>query len=753
MNSAVRKNTYKYLIALAAVLAAATLTLLVPALGDGGMYFLFLTAIIFAALYGDWRAGSFAAVASVVFNFFLLEQLGKSPKDFGDWVMLVAFGLAAGFTIFICHARVEAELARRLAENRYRVIFEDAITGIYETTLDGRYAAANPKLAEIFGYESAAQMIEKATNLNDRFYVAEGRRAEFIRLIEAGGHLAGFESEIIRHDGEKIWITENAVAVRDETGKLSGFQGTTIEITDRKRAEAALEKAHDELENKVAARTADLENANEILRDEIAERERVENALRQSEEKFRALVEVSSEMIWEVDERSNYTYVSPKSKEFNGYEPHEILGRKPFFLMPPEEAARVAKIFRRIGETKETFYFLETITVKKDGEITTSETSGVPFFDDAGVFRGYRGVARDVTERKKAENALLESRFRLSSVVTAAPVILFALDRDGVFTLSEGKGLEILGIKAGEMVGKSVFELYRDAPEIIADIRRALTGESFTNTVEIGELCYENRYTPTFDEHGKVAGLVGVSIDITENKRIETELRGSQKRLRALSAHLQSVREEERKEIARELHDELGQTLTALKIEVVRLGEKSGASAKRHLSSAEVKTKVSAMLSIVDGAMDTTRKIVAQLRPGILDELGLAAAIEWQIKEFQKLTGIECALEIEFDERAACMNLKTTVFRILQECLTNIARHSAAKNARIKLIDEGFRIFFEVEDDGQGITESKAENSQSFGILGMRERARLLNGTVTINRVVERGGTRVTVAIPRPSPE
>ena len=745
-----RKTFYKFGIASIALLLAVVVTLLIPALDSGGMYFLFLTAIIFSTLYGDTRTGVFAATLSIIINFFLLDYLGKSPQNIGQWLVLLAFGLAAGFTIFICHAQAKSEAARLLAESRYRMIFEDAITGIYETTVDGRYSAANPKLAQMFGYESPAQLIDQAANLNDKFYVSNGRRKEFIRLLETQGSVTEFESEIYRRDGQTVWITENSVPVRDRNGELIGFQGTTIEITDRKLAEAALQKAHEELEEKVVARTFELENANKILRDEIIERMRVENALRESEEKFRALVEVSSEMIWEVNEETNYTYVSPKSKEFHGYEPHEMLGKKPFFLMLPEEAKRVAKIFKQIGQSRETFYFLETITVHKDGETSISETSGVPFFDDAGNFRGYRGVARNITERKRAETALLDSQLHLRSVVTAAPVILFALDSAGIFTLSEGKGLAFLGLKPGQVVGQSVFELYADVPKLIADVKRALRGESFTNTVEIADLCYESRYTPIFENGGKVSGLIGVSIDITERKRIENELLASQKQLRNLSAHLQSVREEERKNIARELHDELGQSLTALKIDLVRFAEKSG-SAKKGLTPAEIKSKVPQMLTIVDGAMDTTRKIVAELRPGILDELGLAATMEWQTGEFQKRTGIKCSLEIEFDEHAACINLKTTVFRILQECLTNIARHSGASEAQITLRDEGHRIFFEVSDNGRGIESAQAASAsgRSFGILGMRERALLLNGAVELSRV-ETGGTRVTVVIPRP---
>ena len=627
------KTFYKFGTAILAVVAVVAVTLTIPALGDGGMYFLFLTAVIFSTLHGDWRSGAFAAALSFVVNFFLLHYLGKSPNTFGDWLVLFAFGLAAGFTVFICYAQASAEAARRLAESKYRMIFEDAITGIYETTLDGRYAAANPKLAEMFGYQSSGEMMREAENLNRRFYVEPGRREEFTRLVEERGSVAGFESEIYRRGGGKIWITENSVAVRDRHGELIGFQGTTIEITDRKRAVDALEKAREELEEKVVARTADLENANKILREEIIERVRVENALRESEEKFRNLVEATTDWIWETDAKGVYTYASPQIKDLIGFEPEEIVGKRAYDLMPPDEAERVKQVVRELtaAGSGKGLAVLESVQIHKNGERVTTETSSVPYYDENGELMGARGIARDITERK----------------------------------------------------------------------------------------------------------------------RIENELLASQKQLRALSGHLQSVREEERKNLARELHDEFGQQLTALKIDLVRFGEKTHGAGKI-LSAAEFNNKISAMLTIVDMAMDTIRKIVAELRPGILDELGLAAAMEWQIGEFQKRAGIKCALEIEFDENAACQNLKTAVFRILQECLTNIARHSGANRAQITLRDEGYRIFFEIEDDGRGISGRETGKPHSFGILGMRERALLLGGTVEIS-CAQPHGTRVSVSIPRPT--
>lgn len=233
--------------------------------------------------------------------------------------------------------------------------------------------------------------------------------------------------------------------------------------------------------------------------------------------------------------------------------------------------------------------------------------------------------------------------------------------------------------------------------------------------------------------------------EISERERIENELLASEKQLRDLSGHLESVREEERKYIARQLHDELGQTLTALKIDLTKLSEKMP-NLQNEAVRAQIVERIPAMIKIADAAMETTRKIVAASRPGVLDELGLDAAAEWQVREFQKLTGIKCDFQTNLIGKDLSSNLVTAMFRILQECLTNIARHAAARCVTIELTDEDDYLSLLVEDDGRGIGQRKLENTKSFGISGMRERAFLLGGTFKINRPEK--GTRVEVRIP-----
>lgn len=492
----------KYALSVVAVLAAAIFTLLVLPYNDGAMYFLFLAAIFLAALYGGLKPGLFAVALSACAAVFLIVYVEKlSLANFGDIAVLLLFCLTASFAVVLFNSKSKMQESAQRAENKYRVIFEDAITGIYETTLGGRYVTANPKLAEMLGYDTPDEMIKSVDDLNRNFYVNPERRQEFRRLIEEKGNVAGFESEIYRRDGAMIWITENALAVRDENGELVGFQGTTIDITARKRAEADLREAQAELEEKVVNRTAQLAETNEVLRGEIVERQRVEDALR-----------------------------------------------------------------------------------------------------------------------------------------------------------------------AGE------------------------------------------------------------------------------RQLRDLTAYLQSVREEERKYLARELHDELGQQLTALKMDLSWLAEKS--AAQNNQARLAVSEKAKAMIDAVDGAMNATRRIVGELRPAALDELGLEAAVEWLAQDFQKRTGIICKLETDFDERELNQNLTTTMFRIVQECLTNIVRHASATRANVVLKKADGDLLLEVEDDGRGINETEASDARSFGILGMRERALLLGGTIEIERRDEKQGTRVVVRIP-----
>jgi PAS domain S-box-containing protein len=239
-------------------------------------------------------------------------------------------------------------------------------------------------------------------------------------------------------------------------------------------------------------------------------------------------------------------------------------------------------------------------------------------------------------------------------------------------------------------------------------------------------------------------GRIRFGQDITERKRAEERLRQSTEELRALSERLRVVREEERTQMAREVHDEVGQALTALRMDVAWLESKLTAGADQR---AGLESKLRSMSELIDTTLDAVQRIATELRPGVLDELGLEAAIEWYVREFEQRTGIACRFHSELGGPPIAPDRSTAVFRILQEALTNVARHSVATRARIDLSSGGEHLRLEIQDNGRGIAEDRSVSSASLGLVGMRERARALGGDVEIRGAAGRG-TTVALTIP-----
>jgi signal transduction histidine kinase len=245
---------------------------------------------------------------------------------------------------------------------------------------------------------------------------------------------------------------------------------------------------------------------------------------------------------------------------------------------------------------------------------------------------------------------------------------------------------------------------------------------------------------------GEVERFSTVSIDIADRKRAEEEVHASREQMRALAGRLQAVREEERTLIAREIHDELGGALTGLKIDVSLLTR-----AALKIENETVRTSLLAgmdsMIKFTDATIQTVRRIAMELRPGILDDLGLVAALEWQLKDFEKRTGIGCEFFPPVEDISLDAGLSTALFRIFQETLTNVARHSGATEVRVRLRADADSSTLEVEDNGKGIEKEKTLSSKSLGLLGMRERAQMLGGRITVTGTSGKG-TTVTVDIP-----
>ena len=266
------------------------------------------------------------------------------------------------------------------------------------------------------------------------------------------------------------------------------------------------------------------------------DRARTEAALRSSEEHFRSLIENASDIVTVVGENGVFRYASPSVERVLGYGPSDLLERNAFDYVHPEDIALVAEALARAIQRPGSPQAAQFRFRARDGSWRLLDAVGQARAEHGGSAHLIVN-ARDVTERQRQERALRENKERLRTVIAGAPLVLFALDRHGVFTMVEGRGLDAVGVRPALLVGRSAFELYADLPHALADVRRALAGETFSSVVDVFGVVFETWYSPVRDGDGPVAGVIGVGTDITERRRAEEALRRSEESHRALVQH------------------------------------------------------------------------------------------------------------------------------------------------------------------------------------------------------------------------
>jgi PAS domain S-box-containing protein len=347
-------------------------------------------------------------------------------------------------------------------------------------------------------------------------------------------------------------------------------------------------------------------------------------------------------------------------------------------------------------------------------------------------------VASDLSKQQEERKALRREKEMVQVILEQIPTMVSFRDPSGRLIFVNREWESSLGWTLEEA---QRVDLMAEAYPDLADRRKVL------EWIEEGEHRWADFRTRTSQGEVIDTSWIGVTLrdgthirfgqDITERKRAEEALR-------ALTEKLQAVREEERTRIAREVHDEIGQALTALGIDVAWL--------ERRLSEPDyqregLESKVRSMTGLIDMTLLAVQRIAAELRPGILDELGLEAAIEWHLREFEQRTGIACRFRAGLRGPPVDADRATGTFRILQEALTNVARHSAATRVEIELSSDAGELRLEIRDNGRGIPEDRIEDSGSLGLVGMRERARALGGDLVIRSAGE-GGTTLRLTIP-----
>jgi len=665
------------------------------------------------------------------------------------------------------HKQMQIEAELRKNEERLALALDVAQLGEWERDLKTGAGSRSLRHAKIFGYSD----IQSDWNF-EKFltHILPEHRAEVTEWYKSS--LAGgawdLETQIRRADGEVRWVWFRSNTRLDGTGRPEHAYGIVQDITERKQAEEQLKKLNRTLKA--------LSNSNQAILKSTGEREFLQEVCNVITR------DCGQAMVWigvvEQDEQKTVTPIVYSGMEEgylktlrvtwdeseSGRGPTGVAIRSgkaamcrnmltdPAFAPWREEALKRGYASSLVIPLKEldkawgalTIYSREPDAFSEgEVELLTELAEDIEF--------GIRTL-RIRAAHARAEEALRESEELLGLFVEHAPAALAMFDDKMRYLHASRRWKADYRLGDRELRGISHYDVFPEIPESWKEAyRRGLAGEVLIGDADrlvrqdgsVQWVRWEIR--PWHNAAGKVGGIVVFSEEVTERKKAEEAFLRSEKeafqrqQLQALAERLRAAREEERKMVARDLHDDIGQILTAIKLDLSWV--------VRHLPSAEVNVhdRVSRSISMINDGVRSVRKICSGLRPGILDDLGLVAAIEWQMNEFASRTGISCQVSATPRELRLDGDKTTAVFRIFQECLTNIARHAEARSVRASLFEQGEDVVLVVEDDGKGFQES--EVAKSLGILGMKERAAVCGGSVQVTST--RGsGTTIQVRVP-----
>jgi PAS domain S-box-containing protein len=363
-------------------------------------------------------------------------------------------------------------------------------------------------------------------------------------------------------------------------------------------------------------------------------------------------------------------------------------------------------------------------------------------------------LRKEISERKQAEEKLKRSESQLAEAQRVAHVGYWERNIDtGEFTWSD-ETYRIFGLQPRAPL-ENLEELIHpeDWPVQVEATARALRGEPYDVEYRVvrpdGEVrLVHSQGEAIRDESGRPRRAFGTVQDVTELKRTEEKLKATSEQLRALSARVQFAREEEGIRIAREIHDELGSALTSLRWDLEGI-EKTLAESGKRLELPELRKKITAMLGLTDTTINIVRRIASELRPNLLDDIGLVAAIRWQAQQFEAQAGIVCQCDFRLEQVDLDQQQSTAIFRVFQEALTNVLRHAQATRVDITLEQEDDELVMTLRDNGRGITADEKSDRLSLGLLGMRERVNLIGGAIRITGD-EGEGTVIEVRVPIP---
>ena len=624
-----------------------------------------------------------------------------------------------------------AEHVLTAAERRSRFLLESVVDlGVMVLSADGRIMESNYAARQMLGGDDETWSgIDVA-----EVWHPEPRNATTLLGVAAKRGRLTTETRCLRGDGSVFWADVVLTAVRTADGAVADYILVLRDVTEQRDARAKLDRraAQNAAVAAYAQRAMTEQNIDELARAAL------EHVSAAAQADYAEMLEPSQDgQTLEIRGRFSWHPVQPAES-----------------CIPTGAATVAAEAFARGGAVArllresdfEAAPHLRELRVRSaaatavsaDGQVTIftihsrerllDETEIYPLQAIAALFAGAKA-------RRLAEQQLVESETTLRLVFEQVPALIWAVDRDLQFLSGHGRDTPI---------GSSILATFGAESLPVRTTRAALRGESGSYFFQYDGRAFDSRVEPLRDAGGAVFGAVTICFDVTERTRAEEALRSSREELRRLSAQFNRIQEEERRRIAREVHDELGQRLTALRLEV-------GLLRTAIRVDPGVETRIAGMLSLIDETIGTVRRVATALRPAVLDDFGFRAAIENELTMLRKRTGIDYTFTFKPEDYLLEANRATALYRIVQEVLTNVARHAQATRVDVRFDAQNGWIYLDVRDDGRGITQDEVANAGSLGLVGVRERAYAFGGDALITG--EPGaGTHVAIRLPEGEP-
>ncbi len=643
-------------------------------------------------------------------------------NDRDRWWELRFFPFPGGMTLYLrditaakhgVQRQIDLQREREELLTQLQMHIDRMPIGYIVTDRNFRVQSVNPTAERLFGYRGEEMHGKKPygiiipSEVQDRF---EEVREPLLR----GRMTAHMTMENITREGRRLTTEWYNTPILNKDGGFESLVSMVLDVTDRTRA--------------------------------IEE-------LRHSEARYRAILDAQNEWIVRCSVDGMLTFVNTNYCRYHDETPEQLIGRSLFRNLSEENQQLGEKLLRSLNAESPTWEGVFTVTDKKN-RMRWHWWSARALLDNDGRVREIQAVGRDITEQKLAERALRDSEERYRILIERANDGILLL-QEGVFVSSNPSAARMLGMEPEEVIGlrpEQISPLHQPDGETSAEKASRLIHESIAGDTRVFEWIHLRKdgseavieVSLTRIELQTKPVLLCFWRDITLRKEAERELLLSRSRLRALAERLDRVREEERLHLSREIHDGLGQSLTALKIDLSylrKLRVQGSGNAK------EEKEAMESMGSLVEQLISQTRRLAWEMRPGMLDQLGLADALRQLAHDITRRNDLRLSDRIEDIKAALDPRTALALYRIAQEAMTNVLRHAKARNMRVSLRQNEQHVLLQIADDGVGIPDQDDEEISSMGLISMRERAELLGGSIDV-RAVESGGTLVSVSVP-----